>query len=82
MKYMVICYAMHEKSVASCDMFANEKDAGEFLRNDMLDVYEEEVANLSEKNVQYELDDSLTEASVSSCHGEYEWTWQVVPVKE
>ena len=44
-KYLVICYAVHEKEIASHDIFDNEDDAYAFLEEDAQNTYEEEVNN-------------------------------------
>ena len=42
MKYVVICYSVHNKEIASHDAFDNEDDAYEFLEKDAQNTYEEE----------------------------------------
>lgn len=48
-KYVVICYAVHEKEIASHDAFDNEDDAYAFLEKDAQNTYEEEMNNAKEE---------------------------------
>ena len=48
-KYVVICYAVHEKEIASHDAFDNEDDAYAFLEKDAQNTYEEEANNAKEE---------------------------------
>ena len=82
MKYIVICYSVHEKMVASHDVFNNEEDALLFLEKDALNTYEEEINNCNEEEkeqIDFTLDDGI--AYLSSCNGEYEWTWEVIEIE-
>lgn len=81
MKYIVICYSVHEKRVASHDVFNNEEDAILFLKKDSSNTYEEELNNCSEnerEHIDFTLDDRS--AYLSSYNGEYEWTWEIIEV--
>ena len=44
-KYVVICYAVHKKEIASHDAFDNEDDAYAFLEKDAQNTYNEEINN-------------------------------------
>lgn len=82
MKYIVICYSIHEKGVLSYDVFSNEEDAILFLEEDSTNIYKEELNNCSEderKNIDFTLDGRT--AYLSSYNGEYEWTWEIVEFK-
>ena len=82
-KYLVICYAVHNKEIASHDTFDNEDDAYAFLEKDAQNTYEEEVNNADDGDkdlIDLTLYDDGT-AYLSSDNGEYEWTWEVVEVK-
>ena len=47
-KYVVICYAVHKKEIASHDAFDNEDDAYTFLEKDAQNTYDDEINNASE----------------------------------
>ena len=47
-KYVVICYSVHNKEIASHDAFENEDDAYAFLEKDAQNTYEEEMNNSDE----------------------------------
>lgn len=82
MKYIVICYSVHEKRVASHDVFSNEEDAILFLEKDSSNTYEEEFNNCSEKereHINFTLDGKS--AYLSSYNREYEWTWEIIEVQ-
>ena len=79
-KYIVICYAVHEKEIASHDTFDNEDDAYAFLEKDAQNIYEEEMNNANEEDkdsIDFTIRDDGS-AYLSSYGGEYEWTWEVV----
>ena len=81
MKYVVICYSVHNKEIASYDVFDNEDEAYVFLENDAQNTYEEEYENATEEDresIDFTLDDGT--AYLSSYEGEYEWTWEVIEV--
>lgn len=81
-KYVVICYAVHEKEIASHDAFDNEDDAYAFLEKDAHNTYEEEMNNASEEDknsIDFTISDDGS-AYLSSYDGEYEWTWEVIEV--
>lgn len=81
-KYVVICYSVHEKEVASYDSFDNEEDAYAFLEKDAQNTYEEEMNSASKKDrdsIDFTINDDSS-AYLSSYNGEYEWTWEVIEV--
>ena len=49
-KFVVICYAVHEKEIASHDAFDNEDGAYAFLEKDAQNTYEEEMNIASEED--------------------------------
>lgn len=78
-KYMVICYAVHNKEVASHDIFNTYDEAVEFLEKDSQSTYDEEyngAVKEDKKKIDFTLDDDS--AYLSSYEGEYEWTWEIV----
>ena len=81
-KYVVICYSVHNKDIASHDVFENKDDAYAFLKKNAQNTYEEEMNNSDEngkKQIDFTISDDGT-AYLSSCNGEYEWTWEVIEV--
>ena len=83
MKYVVVCYSVHNKGIASCDAFDNEDDAYNFLEKDAQNTYEEEYNNASEEDresIDFTISDDGN-AYLSSYDGEYEWTWEVIEVR-
>jgi len=81
-KYVVICYSVHNKDIASHDVFENKDDAYAFLKKNAQNTYEEEMNN-SDKNGKEQIDFTISDdgtAYLSSCDGEYEWTWEVIEV--
>ena len=79
MKYIVVCYAIHEKSIASTDTFSNWNDAFEFLKKDAKSVYNEETDNGYNADIaNLEIDDGT--AVVTSCNEEYIWTWEIISI--
>lgn len=83
MKYVVICYAVHSREIASHDTFDNESDAYAFLEKDAQNTYEEEYDNSDDEtreSIHLEIYNDGT-AYLSSCYGEYEWTWEVIKLR-
>lgn len=81
-KYVVICYSVDEKEIASHDTFDNEDDAYAFLEEDARNTYEEEMNNANEEDkdsIDFTIRDDGS-AYLSSYGGEYEWTWEVIEV--
>lgn len=79
-KYVVICYAIHDKAIASHDSFDSEEDAFAFVKKDACNTYEEERSSASESQkdkIELSVYDDGT-AVLSSCGGEYEWTWETI----
>lgn len=80
-KYVVICYAVHNKEIASYDSFDNENDAYEFLEKDAQNTFEEEINNANnaeDKDKVCLVISGDGTARLSSYDGEYEWTWEVI----
>lgn len=81
--YIVICYAIHNKEIASHDTFDKEDDAYEFLKKDAQNTYDEEYNNSSDgqkAQIDFTISDDGT-AYLSSCNSEYEWTWEVIEIR-
>ena len=75
MKYVVVCYSVHNKEIASYDAFDNEEDAQ--------NTYEEEMNNSDDEEkekIDFTISDDGT-AYLSSYDGEYEWTWEVIQIR-
>lgn len=84
MKWLVICYAVHERLIASKDQFDTEEDAKEFIRTDSKNTYEEELENASDadkEKISLEINEDNTAAKLSSHYDEYIWTWEIVKVE-
>lgn len=77
-KYAVICYAVHDTNLASCDWFTTREAAQNFLERDAANVYEDEIESsyVNAEGAQIEVEDGY--ASVTSCEGEYCWTWHII----
>ena len=73
--WLVICYSVHNKEVASVDSFSSYDAAIEFLETDAQNTYEEEL-NGGSDDVDFTLDKG--EAYLASCDHENEWTWEIV----
>lgn len=73
MKYIVICYAIHERKIVSYDPFVNVNDALIFIKKDAEKLYNEEIYNGNSADI--DLDEGF--ACVKS-NKEYEWTWEII----
>ena len=74
-KYGVICYAVHDKDIASCDWFDDYESAKSFLEEDAQSTYEDESKD-DDPDAELLIDGDF--ASLTSYEGEYEWTWHIV----
>lgn len=75
-KYVVICYAIHDKFVAGHIAFDTREEASEHLRKDAQGTYDDEIANSGNDNIS--IDICSWHASVidkdAGCH----WTWDII----
>lgn len=77
-KYAIICYAVHDREVVSVDVRETLEEANAFMEEDMKKVYNDEISqNESNENTVEISGNSVT----SSGDEEYEWTWDIVPIK-
>ncbi len=76
-KYVVICYALHERRIVSYDVFDSKREAASFLAKDAKKTYEEENNNGDASPVETV---SYGEAELSSSDGKYVWTWEIISV--
>ena len=76
MKYVVVCYSVHNSEIASHDWFDNYNDAMGFLKDDALNTYNEELSESGADDVDILIDNYY--ASVSSCDNRYQWTWEII----
>jgi hypothetical protein len=82
-KYVVICYAVHDRRIASYDKFDDEDSARCFLREDAENTYEEELNGASDEDkdsVKLDVCSSGTFAKLTSCDGDYIWTWEIITI--
>ncbi len=79
-KYVVICYSVHNKEIASYDAFDNEDDAYAFLEKDAQNTYEEEVENSRNSADDIILDINDGRAELSDIPADCCWTWEVIEV--
>ena len=80
--FLVICYSVHNKEIVSHDAFKDWESANEFLKKDAENTCMEEMDNSSDDEkdkIDLTIDDDGT-AKLSSCDGEYEWTWEIIEV--
>lgn len=77
MKYLVICYAVHERRVASVRTSKEYEFALNEMERDAKNAFNEENANSSSKP---ELVIDGNTAQLTSCDGDCIWTWEVFSV--
>lgn len=78
--YLVICYAIHEKQIASVEKMDSYEDALDFLLKDAENTYNEEIANSGNDVSQIELDIEDDTACVTDRPAECTWTWEIIHV--
>ena len=79
MKYVVVCYAVHKRAIASWDVFDDEDDAYAFLKQDAESTYEDEREGSNNECTEFDCSDG--KAYLLSYDGEFEWTWEVISVR-
>lgn len=78
-KFLVVCYSVHEQKIASVNPFESKGEACNFIRKDAENTFHEENISSTDGKVELEVNDET--ASLSSCDGEYKWTWEVITVQ-
>lgn len=79
-KYVVICYAVHNQEISSCDIFTSENEAYDFLDKDAENTYNEEVENSGNSADGIELDIDGDTAKLTDYDAGCTWTWHVLTV--
>ena len=77
MDFLVVCYAVHEQSVASIQKYETYEQALKELMKDAQNTFEEERASVS-NDANLEIDGDT--ATLTSCDKEYTWTWEICKV--
>ena len=79
MKYIVICYAIHEKRIASHKVFESVDAAKEYIIKDANSVYEDAFENaFCPDDVYIEVLDNYAKVSAN----EYTWTWEIIDMND
>jgi hypothetical protein len=84
MKWLVMCYSVHERKIASVDPFDTEKEAKEFLEKDAQSTFEEELSNATDSDkdgIYLDIGGDNETAELHSHGDEYIWTWDIIEVK-
>lgn len=79
-KYIVICYAVHNQEIFSCDIFTSENEAYDFLDKDAENTYKEEVESSGNNDDSIELDIDGDTAKLINYDADCIWTWHVLTV--
>lgn len=76
--FLIICYAVHSRTVASVDKRETLEDACDFLKKDAKHVYAEEIesCDVDPNDVTLEIRDY--KAIVEAYNGEFCWTWEIL----
>ena len=75
-KYIVICYAIHDKFVAGHIAFDTYEEASKHLREDAQGTYEEEIENSGNDDIS--IDVCGWHASVIDKDAGCYWTWDII----
>ena len=77
--YLVICYAIHNREIASIDKFDTETEAVKFLVDDATNTYNEEVANSGNNpnEIELDIDEDAETAILNDYPAECIWTWEI-----
>ena len=79
-KYIVICYAVHNQEISSCDIFTSENEAYDFLDKDAENTYNEEVENSGNNADSIKLDIDGDTAKLINYDADCIWTWHMLTV--
>lgn len=76
--FLVICYAVHNRTVASIDKRETYEDAWEFLKKDVQNTYDEEIeiCGIDPRDVTLEIRDK-DKVILQVFNGEIVWTWEI-----
>ena len=79
-KFIVVCYAIHEKSIASAAPFDNYEDAVKNIKEDAKNTYNKEIENSgnSANSIVLEIDED--HAELKDIPAECCWTWDIISV--
>lgn len=80
--YLIICYAIHNREVASVDKRDSYEEALDFLMKDAKNTYEEEVANSGNNPDEIELEIIDDTATVTDIPAECTWTWEIKEIQQ
>lgn len=82
MKYVVICYSIHNKKITGTNPFINREDACTYLEGDIWSTYEEKkcCGDLHSDHINFNIDTNGV-SYLSSCDGAYHWTWEIIEVE-
>lgn len=77
MKYVVICYAIHDKEIENYEVFDTEEEAFSYLDKEVGEYYHDEIPlGFANMNI-----NDYGEGYVSSLNGKCQWTWEVIRVR-
>lgn len=75
-KYIVICYAIHDKGIAGHIAFDTSDEAVEFIREDAQGTYDEEIENSGNDDIT--IDVAGWHAAVKNNDAGCHWTWEII----
>ena len=78
--YLVICYAIHNKRIASVDTKDSYENALDFLIKDAENTYNEEIANSGNDPSEIELNIVDDTACLIDHPAECTWTWENITI--
>lgn len=77
MKYVVVCYSIHNKEIENYEVFNSEGEAFDYLGKEVEEYYHEEIpSGFAKMNI-----NDYGEGYVESSNGKYQWTWEVIRVR-
>lgn len=75
-KYIVICYAIHDKGVAGHIAFDTREEASKHIHEDAQGTYDEEIKNSGNDDIT--IDIASWHATVKNNDAGYHWTWEII----
>lgn len=80
-KYVIICYAVHDRRTASCVPADSYDQAKALLIEDAKNTYQEEYDNsLDDERESINLSIYEDTAVLTSCENEFIWTWEIIEI--
>ena len=78
--FIVICYAIHNKKIASTATFGTYEDAVDNVKEDTQNTYSEEIENSGNASDEIDIEIDEDTAKVTDYSADCCWTWEIIEI--